>query len=151
MSGIISTTWGPHYSENLTVFATFRKKTETKIPDTFSASFSASVEWSMNADESSSLDVWLADTIAHQNIFWPQALTGIGTWSSSGYLDPGQYAFGANGHTSAYPMSGWEWPSMTFSATFSLTSEPATLALAALGTFGLVRRRRPPWWAVGRD
>ena len=70
------------------------------------------------------------------------ARTGTWTWATGGYLDPGQYTYRVTAFADAYPMSGSSWPSMSFSATFSLTPEPATLALAGLGALSLVRRRR---------
>jgi len=99
-----------------------------------------SLEWSMNNDESSMVSVHL--TGPSGDIFREFRDYGNGTWTSRGYLDPGQYDYYVNGGTSAYPDYGWTWPSMSFSAEFSLTPEPATLALAALGALALMRRPR---------
>ncbi len=97
-----------------------------------------STDYINNGEVSSHLTVYL--TWASGDIF-RQFFYDDGTWASSGYLEPGQYTIGVGGTAGAEDFY-WSSPSMSFSATFSLTPEPATGALLGIGALGLLRRPR---------
>ena len=117
-------------------WAASRLREEFVLTDRSPYRFSA--EWNMNDDAAEDLGFYLSGPSGD---LFRGFRSGSGTWTSRGYLDPGQYAFGVAGSVGA-GKDHWSSPSMSFSATFSLTPEPATLALAALGALALVRRRR---------
>ena len=98
------------------------------------------LEWDMDNDDSS--QVFFLLKRSGGDLFREYRYEGNGTYSSLGYLEPGQYTLTVQAATEAYPISGSSWPSVDFSATFSLTPEPATAMLLGVGALGLIRRHR---------
>ncbi len=107
-----------------------------------SVPFRFSFEWDINGEVQSSAVVYLKGPSG--DIFRQIQHSGSGTWSAAGYLEPGEYDFGASGGTSTDVPSGFSNPTVDFSATFSLTPEPATAALLGFGALGLLRRPKRP-------
>ncbi len=98
--------------------------------------------WSMNDSDLALTNSYVRLDGPSGIVFLEYRFSGDGTWTSRGYLEPGQYEYWVDGGARVEDYGPPSHPTVDFWAEFSLTPEPATAALLGVGALGLVRRRR---------